>query len=469
MDGIVSTTLVNSTIVFITGLVLRIWLIHAYPIVFGGDSVLRLANRDHIFLSYQLPLLQVLIYGVSLISPNLLIVRFLMALIGAAAGLGFYWLIRCFVSERTGVIAALLFTANPFLVEISIVPFQELLMLAGLLFAFAYLFRDKWVAASGSLGLACLTRYEAWIAGPLLAIARGRNPAALLRASLLFGWVPAAWVLIHLGLSAPGTYVIEWPRSPWRLMRWVYLGWITVKNTPAPVLALAIGGLWHAFRKKVFNDARMRLLASFLALFLLGILFSSHGVSPNPEWFVASREAAIVITAVLVLAALGLEELSRSSRPWLASVLAILGLIWCAVDANRFLRRDTSDPHLQISYQLAQYLDRSVGAGEKVLIVVKPLPEEMIQDYLGKVLRRQGETGVAKAREMMAGMDISPPDCQRTIVHSRIGKPRLTCSGNPTDMQWIAVWSDSGATVSTAERTLQIKLQSGTLSVEVYR
>jgi 4-amino-4-deoxy-L-arabinose transferase-like glycosyltransferase len=174
MDGIVSTTLVNSTIVFITGLVLRIWLIHAYPIVFGGDSVLRLANRDHIFLSYQLPLLQVLIYGVSLISPNLLIVRFLMALIGAAAGLGFYWLIRCFVSERTGVIAALLFTANPFLVEISIVPFQELLMLAGLLFAFAYFFRDKWVAASGSLGLACLTRYEAWIAGPVLAIARGR-------------------------------------------------------------------------------------------------------------------------------------------------------------------------------------------------------------------------------------------------------------------------------------------------------
>jgi hypothetical protein len=430
---------------------------------------LRLANRDHILLSYQLPLLQVLIYGVSLISQNLLSVRFLMAVIGAVAGVGFYWMIRNFVSERNGMIASLLFTANPFLVEISIVPYQELLMLADLLFAFAYYFREKWVAASVSLALACLARYEAWIACPLLAIARGRNAGALARASLLFGWVPVVWILFHVGLSAPGTYVIEWPKSPWRLMRWVYLGWITVKNTPAPVLALAIGGLWHAIRKKAFNDARMRLLASFLALFLLGILFSSHGVSPNPEWFVASREATIVITAVLVLAALGLEELSRSSRPWLASVLAILGLIWCAVDANRFLRRDTSDPHLQISYQLAQYLDRSVGAREKVLIVVKPLPEEMIQDYLGKVRRRQGETGAAKAREMMGDMDTSPPDCQRTIVHSQIGKPRLTCSGNPTDMQWIAVWSDSGATVSTAGRTLQTILQSGTLSVEVYR
>lgn len=469
MDGIVSTTLVNSAVIFITGLVLRIWLIHTYPIVFGGDSVLRLANRDHILLSYQLPLLQALIYGVSLISPNLLFVRFLMAVIGAAAGLGFYWLIRCFVSERTGVIAALLFTANPFLVEISIVPFQELLMLAGLLFAFAYFFRDKWVAASGSLGLACLTRYEAWIAGPLLAIARGRNAAALVRASLLFGWVPVAWILIHLSLSAPGTYVIEWPRSPWRLMRWVYLGWITIKNTPAPVLGLAIVGLWHSYRKNMIRDKRVRLLVAFLGLFLLSILFSSHGVSPNPEWFVASREATIVITAVLILAALGLEELRLSPRPWFASVLAILGLIWCVVDAHRFLGRDTSDPHLQMSYQLAQYLDRSVGEQEKVLIVVKPVPGEMVQEYLEKVRLKQGEAGVAKAREMMGGMDTSPPDCQRTIVHSRIGKPRLTCSGNPTDMQWIAVWSDSGATVSTAERTLQIKLQSGTLSVEVYR
>jgi hypothetical protein len=97
------------------------------------------------------------------------------------------------------------------------------------------------------------------------------------------------------------------------------------------------------------------------------------------------------------------------------------------------------------------------------------LPEEMIQDYLGKVRRRQGETGVAKAREMMAGMDISPPDCQRTIVQSRTGKPRLACEGNPEDMQWIAIWSDSGATVSTTERTLRDTLRSGALSVDIYR
>jgi hypothetical protein len=166
---------------------------------------------------------------------------------------------------------------------------------------------------------------------------------------------------------------------------------------------------------------------------------------------------------------LGLEELSRSSRSWLASVLAILGLIWCVVDAHRFLRRDTSDPHLQISYQLAQYLDRSVGEGEKVLVASKPVPDEMIEEYLNKVRLKQGEPGVAKAREMMADMDTSPPDCQRTIIQSQIGKPRLTCSGNPTDMQWIAVWSDSGATVSTAGRTLQTTLESGTLSVGVYR
>jgi hypothetical protein len=93
----------------------------------------------------------------------------------------------------------------------------------------------------------------------------------------------------------------------------------------------------------------------------------------------------------------------------------------------------------------------------------------MIRDYLGKVRLRQGEKGVAKAREMMSGMDTSPPDCQRTIVQSRIGKPRLACEGNPADMQWIAIWSDAGATVSAAGRTLRDTLRSGALSVDIYR
>jgi hypothetical protein len=123
MDGIVSAPLVNSVAVFVAGLLLRVWFIHAYPIVFGGDSILRLANRNHILLSYQLPLLQVLIYGVSLVSKNLLSVRWLMAVIGAVAGVGFYWMARCFVSERNAMTAAPLLTANALLVEISIVPY----------------------------------------------------------------------------------------------------------------------------------------------------------------------------------------------------------------------------------------------------------------------------------------------------------------------------------------------------------
>ncbi len=149
--------------------------------------------------------------------------------------------------------------------------------------------------------------------------------------------------------------------------------------------------------------------------------------------------------------------------------LALLGLAWCVVDVHRFLRRDTDDPHLQLSYQLAQYLDRSAGNEGKILIVVKPLPEELIQEYLDKVRHRQGEAGVARARQIMAGMDTSPPDCQRTIIHSRIGKPRMTCSGDPALMQWIAIWSDSGATIPTAGRVLRTTLRSGPLFVQVYR
>src|SRR5207245_573311 len=46
-----STMLMRSGVaVFLVGLAFRLWLIYVFPIVFGGDTILHLANRDHILL-----------------------------------------------------------------------------------------------------------------------------------------------------------------------------------------------------------------------------------------------------------------------------------------------------------------------------------------------------------------------------------------------------------------------------------
>ena len=58
---------------------------------------------------------------------------------------------------KASAVAALLFTANPFLAELSIVPYQETLMLASVLFAFAFYFRESVTASAVAIALGCLT------------------------------------------------------------------------------------------------------------------------------------------------------------------------------------------------------------------------------------------------------------------------------------------------------------------------
>jgi len=72
------------------GLAVRLYLIYRYPIIFGGDTIARLAHPDHILLSHQLPLLQVAIHYLSAISSDPILVRYFMAVVGSVAGVGFY-------------------------------------------------------------------------------------------------------------------------------------------------------------------------------------------------------------------------------------------------------------------------------------------------------------------------------------------------------------------------------------------
>ena len=158
-------------VVLAAGLLVRLYLIHRYPIVYGGDAIFRLANTEHIVLLHQLPLLQGAIHYLSAISADPLLIRYFMAAAGAAAGAGFYLLMSNLVLPSVALDASLLFVANPFLLMYSVVPFQEILLVAGLLFAFHFALTERWTLASLCLGAGCLTRYEGWLACPVLGAA----------------------------------------------------------------------------------------------------------------------------------------------------------------------------------------------------------------------------------------------------------------------------------------------------------
>ena len=458
----------RSLIIFLLGLALRVVLIVASPAIWAGDPIIRLYDRFDLAKAHQLPALQILIAGVSLLSMDPILVRYLMALIGAAAGVGFYWVVRDLFGERWAFPAALLFVTHPYILAVSTEPFQEILMLAGLLFAFHYFFVERWIPASLCLALACVTRYEAWAACPALALAyfwkNRRSAADLAKAAVLFGWMPVAWIAAHRGLTQTGHFVLDHSISVWRLQRYAYLAWIIVKFSQATVLVLAAAGAWRLYRERGKLDWRLGTQIGFVGLFLIAVLFSAHGVMPDPERYVTSREAHIPMYFVLLLAAAGLAQWPRWNHAMVA-VSAVLGVAM----AFWYVHTETADPAVTLDYQVARALDRSVRQGERALLLTRPLTPDMVQLYLQKVRETGTEADLREAEREIEQAARTPPEFQRVVVQSRLPRGRLVAP--PAGCaEWEVVWSDypDAAHELQGVQPLQV-LRSGPLSASFIR
>jgi hypothetical protein len=454
--------------IFAIGFALAASIILTNPIIFGGDTLLRLMNRDRLVMGHQLPMLQVLIATISKISTNPVLVRYIDAAIGGLAGVAFYWMIRDLFGEQWAFPAGLLFVSNPFFLALSTVPFQEMLMLAGLLLAFHFFYTEKWVAASLALGVACVTRYEAWAACPVLALAyiwhKDRSWMGWLKAVVLFGWMPVVWILANHGLTSRGHFVVESSLTFGRLQRYVYLGWIAVKNTQIPVLLLAMAGIWRVYKDRALMDWRLGVQIAFVALFLISIPFSAHGVPPDPERYVTAREAVIPIYLVILMSVLGLAEWPR----WTWAIVAV-GVVLGAIGGHLYVWRETSNPDVQLSYRLAKYLDGKMRDGERALILSKAITEDMLQGYLSKAQQTGGEEGLRQARIELQQADMRGPDYERVVVHSRLGQDRLLAPPAAC-AEWVAVWSDyPGAARELAGAQPVDVLRYGPMSVTMLR
>ena len=427
--------------VFLLGFALRAAIIGTNPIVWGGDTIIRLFDRYTLLKSYQLPLLQALIAAVSPISMNPALVQLLMALIGALAGVGFYLLAADLAGERAAFPAALLFVTHTYILAVSTVPFQEVLMLAALFFAFHFFYTERWMAASLCLAVACFTRYEAWAACPVLAAAYWWRKRRAASAVLLFAWAPVAWIVFRQGLATPGHFVIEQSISIWRLQRYAYVAWITLKFTPVPTLLLAGLGAWALWRTRSRLDQRWRVQLAFLAVFLVALLFSAHGVAPDPERYVTSREAHIPMYLVLLVAAVGYGAWNSPRLRGATLAAAMVLGVWGAV---RYVRSESSRPDIQLDYRIARYLDEHVGPSERVLIEAPLLPPDQVRLYLEKARATGGEEGLRAAERELAEITATPPDYQRIVVHSRIPRERLLAKPSGC-ADWIVNWNQPGA------------------------
>jgi hypothetical protein len=454
--SIVADSRVWQLLLLAGGVIVRIVLIRLHPIVYGGDSVMRMMNADRIQIAYQLPFLQVLIFAANLLSEDPVTLRYLMAVVGGLAGISFFWLSSRLWGREVGLLSGLFFISNPFLLVHSLVPYQEILMLLLLSAGLASLFEADsgrhLLMASLFLGLACLTRYEAWIVtgiagaffwwqgrrGSGLALAR-----SFLRTVILFGWAPMIWLGVHRGLSPPGTWVIEWVPDWARLCRIPQVLAMTAFHAGLPVLILSFWGGLEVWRKSLWRSPRIQMLIVATVALLVGLVFSAHGVPPDPVRYVTDRESHWPLLPLLWGAGLGsfqwkkwLMARWRMGKTSVDSELSGLGswpycmligaiLIWGLYETNRRIVSLTSSGDLQLNYAVAQYLDRHLARDQNVLIIAEPLPNAAIEDYVETARQKGGEPGRQAAGKIVAELDTGPRDYSRTVVHSSLGKSRF--------------------------------------------
>jgi len=488
--------------VFLLGLLVRIALIHVHPAIYGGDAVARIMNADRVLLAYQLPLLQLLIYLVNRVSSDPLLIRYLMSTIGALAGAGFYLFSDTLLDRPAARLASLFFVLNPFLLVHSIVPYQEILMLLLLCLGLYCMLRpDRSSCPSGRalarhsmkrsvppwtngdlrevheiedpkklpltpsfskegklhsqssigwaslfLGLACLTRYEAWVitaaAGlyyvrlQLSAHSSSGYWRSLAKTTALFGWSPLLWILLHRGVSPQGTYVLEGPVVWSRLWRIPYVTTMALVHAGPIVCVLAVLGLLSFRRLSLLKNPGIQMVLAAAVLLMLSLVFSAHGVAPDPQRYVTDREAHWFVLFPFWAAALGLSDLkhrriprTEASHPRSEATLTMrigiyyltmfLAVLWGVVQTDRYIKRLLIDQNLTLDYAVAQHLEKHLPPGSKALVFAKPLPRGATQEYFDKVYFQGGPEALDAARRQLAELNSGPLDYSRVAVNTR--------------------------------------------------
>jgi hypothetical protein len=440
--------------IFLLGALVRLWLIITYPGTYGGDTIFRVTNSDWIFLAYNLPLLQFLIYLTAKLSSLPFAISGLMILIGSVGCCSIYLLTTKLFDRTVARLAAILFITNPFILVYSLVPYQEILMISLLFLAVYFFMREEkrydMYLASFFIGMACLTRYEGWIVGAFLAFISilrkfDRNDWRLnfktaFLAGLLFCWAPILWILLNGGINPEGTFVLEKGFTLGRLIRIPYvIAKIIYHSTPAIALTGLIGFIALVFTEKR-KDKKLLAVMGYLLLFIITLTIWGHDFPPDTN-LVTEREIHIPICLFLICAAYGICEIfkwiynfpgiSRAGKfrgTFLRGIVTATMLLFIVSiplkKAYNEVSARSSDPGLRVSYSTAQFIDKTMKKNEKALILAKEYPKPLIESSLQRRFGEDNLNAESNARKIV-DLFALPPDYQRLVVESKYGKNEL--------------------------------------------
>jgi hypothetical protein len=233
--------------VLTTGVALRLWLLHAYPVMPFGDGYTRLLDVRTLVKPPWLPGLQATLALTSMVSTDLAAFRGTTALHGCAAALAATLLSIRLWGPGSALLAGISLATLPTFVLPSIGVYQEPLFLALACAGAALLLSDDRGRSMGGLliGLASLVRYEGWPLAGLAALWLWRAEGAAARrglASTLALAGPLAWLTLGPDTAQGGMAHLDPSLSLERISaRVAVLGRLVADAGlhPLPVLALA--------------------------------------------------------------------------------------------------------------------------------------------------------------------------------------------------------------------------------------
>ena len=163
----------------------------------------------------------------------------------------------------------------------------------------------------------------------------------------------------------------EWDR----VYRIPYVLMMTIRHAEVPAALLAVLGCLEFWRTSRWKDLRVQMLILATAAFFVALVFSAHGVLPNPIRYVTDRESHWPLLALFWATGLGAYRLGNWLAVWAqqptlpgAAPLATLRgavysgvlvacLFWNTYQTQVRIGGLTSAPNLQLDHAVARYLD----------------------------------------------------------------------------------------------------------------
>ena len=395
----------NLLLIFVVAFLFRLALLILFPVPCGNDAAGRLYFRDTLWIGHWLPLTQALVYVGFAATQSVVFVRLVFIIITSLSAVAFTFYLQLFATHRAALIGGLLFAANPLLVFLSLMPYQEVMFIGLLLGGLAFFHKadvegeHSWNYLVGSFlyGLACLTRYEAWLILPALFIANvWRSIASCSLRSIFFVtlksamgllWGPVLWMIINwLKWGSPTAFLFHRPDHEFyawaphgEIMRIIaYIGmmiyWLARFGSPLILLAaLGIGKFWKN-RKTMFPVLWPAML--LLAMVLIFLIFIA-----GKEFATANRFASLPLAIMLIFVALGADEVinrfekskatwvEKLKRPAIETTVFALAIILLLLYGAVPVVSGNRHPDYREPYEVAMFIKEHLSQNERAVIV----------------------------------------------------------------------------------------------------